>query len=159
MNKMNKWITISAISVLAIGVIATGVLYAKESSELKGAQSDIAALESDVTTLEGNATTLEVDLAAAKAQVATLETDLRAAKNEVVVRARAFSPPIINVLVGTTVTWINLDPEEHSVTSFTSLFNRYLNLHATFSYTFTEPGTYNYHCIPHHHMMGTVIVE
>ena len=80
---MNKWITISAISVLAIGVITTGVLYAQENSRLKEARSEIVTLEGNVATLEGTVSTLEADLAAAKAQVSTLETELAAAEGEV----------------------------------------------------------------------------
>ncbi|MCP8315647.1 MAG: hypothetical protein H3Z51_02130, partial [archaeon] len=29
----------------------------------------------------------------------------------------------------------------------------------SFSYTFTEPGVYVYHCDPHPYMVGTIIVQ
>ncbi|MFQ5951469.1 MAG: hypothetical protein ACE5KH_05235 [Candidatus Geothermarchaeales archaeon] len=29
---------------------------------------------------------------------------------------------------------------------------------SSWSYTFTEPGTYNYHCVLHHWMTGTIVV-
>jgi plastocyanin len=52
--------------------------------------------------------------------------------------------------------------ELHTVTSDTSgIFNRGIGPGQSFSFTFNEPGTYNYHCIPHEadDMTGTVIVE
>ncbi len=79
--------------------------------------------------------------------------------NEPIIRFFSFSPATIAVPVGTTVIWTNLDPEQHTVTSNAGLFNRYLNFNATFSYTFTERGAYNYICELHDYMTGTVIVE
>ncbi len=97
---MNKWVTISAVGALAIGVIVTGVLYAQENSRLKAARSEIiilegntSALETELTAAEAQVSALEVDLAAAKAQVSTLaaaeaqvstlETDLAVAEAQV----------------------------------------------------------------------------
>lgn len=67
----------------------------------------------------------------------------------------------ITVSVGTTVTWTNVSINLHTVTSNDDLFNRSLGPGESFSYTFNEPGTYGYHCIPHEDadMGGTVIVE
>jgi plastocyanin len=70
-----------------------------------------------------------------------------------------FNPQIITVPVGTTVTWPNLDPVEHTVTSDTFVFDSSLAFNETFSYTFTEPGTYPYSCTIHDFMFGRVIVE
>ncbi len=82
---------------------------------------------------------------------------------------QAFSPKEITVKAGTTVVWTNSDAIAHTVTSGTSdgtsgtpdgLFDSgFLNNGDTFSFTFTEPGTYTYYCIPHPWMTGTVIVE
>ena len=87
---MNKWIVISIISLLAIGVIALGVFYWQESDKLKAAESEIVTLEGDVSTLEGTVSTLEGtvlslegDLAAAEAEVTRLEGELATAEAEV----------------------------------------------------------------------------
>ncbi len=87
---MNKWITISAIGALAIGVITTGVLYAQENSRLKdarteiiGLESNVSALEADLAAAEAQVSTLESNLAAAVAEVSALESDLAAAKGEI----------------------------------------------------------------------------
>lgn len=80
----------------------------------------------------------------------------------------AYVPLDLEVPVGTTVRWTNLDPIAHTVTSGVSdgssttadgLFDSgLLNENQTFTFTFTEPGTYPYFCLPHPWMRGTVTV-
>jgi plastocyanin len=72
----------------------------------------------------------------------------------------AFSPDTLTIKAGTTVTWTNQDDVNHTVTSYTGLFDSgELGKGGTFSYTFTQPGTYKYHCIPHVNMVATIIVN
>lgn len=72
----------------------------------------------------------------------------------------AFAPANIVIDVGATITWTNYDSVGHTVTSDAGeeldspLFGR----NETFSYTFTVPGTYAYHCEPHRNMKGLVTV-
>ncbi|MER5339395.1 MULTISPECIES: cupredoxin domain-containing protein [Streptomyces] len=73
----------------------------------------------------------------------------------------AFAPATLKVKVGTTVTWTNQDTDAHTVTSTGSggpLRSAALNTHATYSYTFTKPGTYSYLCTIHPFMTATVEV-
>jgi plastocyanin len=73
-----------------------------------------------------------------------------------------FSPQIMTVVVGVnnTVTWTNNDIAAHTVTSDTGAFNSgNIAAGARWSYTFTTPGTYSYHCSYHPWMTGTVIVK
>ncbi len=82
--------------------------------------------------------------------------------------ATAFDPIDLTVPVGTTVRWTNLDAVAHTVTSGTSdgstgtpdgVFDSpFLDQGDTFTFTFTEPGTYPYYCKPHPWMKGTVTV-
>jgi len=81
------------------------------------------------------------------------------------IEASQYNPSIKNISTGDTVRWIltayNSDPNnfQHSVTSNTSLFDSTpLNLGATFSYTFTTAGSYEYHCTLHTWMSGVVNV-
>lgn len=71
-----------------------------------------------------------------------------------------FSPATLTVAAGTQVTWVNRDPDAHSVESndkgFTS--SPMLNTGDKYSYTFTTPGTYAYHCAVHAAMTGKVVV-
>ncbi len=85
--------------------------------------------------------------------------------NHIVIVNYAFTPQNLTVKKGTTVTWINMDFVQHTVTSGSNgtpngLFDSALLDHMqTFSYTFNEPGEYRYFCKPHPNMTGTVIVE
>lgn len=70
-----------------------------------------------------------------------------------------FSPDNITIPVDTIVTWTNLGPMHHSATSDNGVFNSgLLAVGQKFSFTFTEVGTYKYHCAPHPFMHGTIIV-
>ena len=72
-----------------------------------------------------------------------------------------FSPDNITVVLGVnnTVTWTNNDISIHTVTSNSGAFSSgYMNPGDTFSYTFTAPGVYEYHCQIHPWMVGYVTV-
>lgn len=87
-------------------------------------------------------------------QKATAET------NEVAIEDFAFSPATIKVKKGTTVTWTNNDSVEHTVTGDNGGPDSELIAQGdTYSYTFNETGTFDYHCKPHPSMVGKVIVE
>ena len=73
---------IIVIAVLAIGLIAVGVLYGIENSNLNKAKADIAELENNVATLENNIATLQTQLAAEQAHAAGLQTELTATIND-----------------------------------------------------------------------------
>jgi plastocyanin len=69
----------------------------------------------------------------------------------------AFGPSSVQISVGDAVKWLNLDSVPHQVHG--DNFDSGLIRHGyTYSYTFTEPGTYNYVCSIHPSMQGTVTV-
>lgn len=73
-----------------------------------------------------------------------------------------FAPQGIRVKPGTTVTWVNSDTAAHNVSQIESHFlsQDVIEEGATFSFTFTTPGTYRYQCTFHHpNMNGVVVVE
>ena len=71
-----------------------------------------------------------------------------------------FVPVTATVAVGTMVTWINQDSVPHTITSDTGLFNSgNLAPNASFSYSFTQRGTFAYYCTIHPTMKGKIIVE
>lgn len=76
-----------------------------------------------------------------------------------------FTPATLEVAKGTTVTWTNKDTTKHTVTSGKdgtkdSKFDGPLaDAPGTFSFTFTEAGTYPYFCAIHKSMVGTVTVK
>ena len=71
----------------------------------------------------------------------------------------SYSPVNYTVKVGTTVTWLNNDTATHTITENNGLFGSGpLPPGATFSYTFIQPGTYQYSCLYHPWMTGKVVV-
>jgi plastocyanin len=71
-----------------------------------------------------------------------------------------FTPADITVAPGTTVTWTNNDDVEHTVTSSTNAFgSSAIETGNSFSFTFTQPGTYTYFCSIHPFMTGRVTVQ
>lgn len=76
------------------------------------------------------------------------------------IRNFAFMPDTLTVSVNTTITWTNLDSAPHTVTSDDNLFDSgNLSQGATFSRTFTTPGTFTYHCSIHPFMTAKVVVQ
>ena len=73
----------------------------------------------------------------------------------------AYRDGALEVKVGTTVEWVQFDTVPHTVTSIPGgdIFQSgKMSKGDVFSYTFTEPGTYEYFCEYHDNMKGTVIV-
>jgi plastocyanin len=80
--------------------------------------------------------------------------------NEVFISGSAFTPEIITVAANTTITWTNKDAMTHTVTSNSGVFSSgNMAKNATFSFKFTTPGTYAYHCALHSTMTATVVVN
>jgi plastocyanin len=76
------------------------------------------------------------------------------------IKAHQFSLPTVSIPVGGTVTWVNHDDDVHTVVSTTALFRSPgLDTDNSFSYRFTQPGTYQYFCTLHPLMVGKVIVR
>ena len=84
------------------------------------------------------------------------------APNEVVIDDSAFSPTAITVPRGTKVTWVNKDYDPHTVVDASDA-KRFkspaLDTDETFSFTFSEAGTFQYFCTIHPRMQGTVVVQ
>jgi plastocyanin len=70
-----------------------------------------------------------------------------------------FVSETLEVPVGTTVEWINGDAFPHSIAAEDGSFQSPdIAPGETFTFTFTEPGTYNYLCGIHPTMRGTIVV-
>ncbi|KMO29217.1 hypothetical protein VQ02_30305 [Methylobacterium variabile] len=71
-----------------------------------------------------------------------------------------FSPAVVAVAPGTTLTWRNGDDIPHTVVATAGQFrSRALDTDESFSFTFSVPGEYPYFCSLHPHMTGTVVVR
>ena len=72
----------------------------------------------------------------------------------------AYDPATITVPAGSTVTWSNDDVTPHTVTALDGQFDSGIfDPGASFSFTFSEPGTFAYQCLLHPTMQGSVVVE
>ncbi|MGI0102581.1 MAG: plastocyanin/azurin family copper-binding protein [Nitrosotalea sp.] len=77
-----------------------------------------------------------------------------------------YEPDVVTVAPGDTVTWTNADSVSHTVTSGNPSDNQtgtifdssLISPASTYSFTFKDPGTYNYFCQLHPWMTGVVIV-
>jgi len=77
----------------------------------------------------------------------------------VTIKVFAFDPSDLSVAVGTTVTWTNEDATGHTATADAGSFDcRPISGGASMSFTFTTPGTYDYHCAIHPTMKGRITV-
>jgi len=77
-----------------------------------------------------------------------------------------YDPEVIDVTIGTTVTWENVDNTMHTATSGNpdggadGVFDSdIMSAGDKFEFTFTDAGNYDYYCILHPWMIGTVNVE
>ena len=115
-----------------------------------------------VTTTPSVATTLPVTTTPAQTAVTVRITDGFS--------GAVFFPETVTVSVGTTVTWWSNDVlDVHTITSDSGLFDSGVipearkesppTIDETFSYTFTERGTFSYYCAYHPSVVGRVIVE
>jgi plastocyanin len=95
---------------------------------------------------------------------ADAEGDGAVATDEVVARNINFEPADIEVEAGTTVTWVNEDIVNHTVTSGPAgdpdgMFDEPLQSDGDdVTVTFDEAGTFAYYCDLHRTMIGTVTV-
>jgi len=83
-----------------------------------------------------------------------------------VVANNCFSPNVVNINQGDTVTWKNNDTVSHTTTSGNPSDNQTGTIWdsgliapgSTFSFTFQNAGDYHYHCMVHPWMTGEVLV-
>ena len=72
-----------------------------------------------------------------------------------------FAPATLTVAKGTKVVWSNASDAPHTVTSDTgtTLASSIITPSGgMFSFTFTQSGTYTYHCTVHPYMKGVIVV-
>lgn len=70
-----------------------------------------------------------------------------------------FQTRIITVALGATVTWNNTDRRVHTVVSRDGLFDKTLEYAESFSYTFTQNGSFAYYDKLYDNMDGVVNVK
>jgi plastocyanin len=98
----------------------------------------------------------------APAQTASSQT-AAPGENSITIKNFAFDPATLTVKSGTAVTWVNNDGAPHAIVSDNgapvSFSSDSLATGGTYTFTFTQAGTYAYHCSIHPSMTGTVNVK
>lgn len=114
------------------------------------------------------AATVEATMAththAATVEAATDMNTPAGAETQAEIKLFMFKPATLDVKTGTTIVWTNQDAIEHSVTAGTpgtpsnAFDSDFFVQGESFSFTFTQPGTYDYFCKRHESMSGKVTV-
>ncbi|HXW94100.1 MAG TPA: plastocyanin/azurin family copper-binding protein [Nitrososphaerales archaeon] len=151
--------TTIAISAVVIIILAAGITYFVIGA---GAGKTTSSL---TPTLSGTTSTTSTGTATSSAQLETVTVSIPNGTGTNV--SLNYLPANITLVIGVnnTVTWTNNDAAPHTVTAVSvpsgaAKFNSgNMNPGATFTYTFTLPGTYSYDCTYHYWMRGTVTVE
>jgi plastocyanin len=100
---------------------------------------------------------LAVLTAACAADAAGAPAEPPVAGDAVTLRDNAFTPALLAVTPGTTVTWIWDDGStQHNVVFDDAASD--IQSEGTWTHTFTDPGTYDYVCALHGGMRGSVVV-
>lgn len=89
-------------------------------------------------------------------------TGVAADRVEVVITEFAFAPQQLDISAGTTVVFTNRDPYPHTVTEsdYPYLFDsKNLDTGESYEFTFDSPGVYEYVCLLHPTMRGTIVVS
>ncbi|MBI5876573.1 MAG: cyclic nucleotide-binding domain-containing protein [Chloroflexi bacterium] len=119
--------------------------------------------ESEITKLLPTPTAVPQPTAAPVAQPTVAPTAIPAPSVvTVTIDNYEFIPATITVPVGTRVVWLNKDIEDHTITSEDKplLLDSPLIIQGkTFSFVFTQRGTFKYMCTPHDEMHGVVVVQ
>jgi glucose/arabinose dehydrogenase/plastocyanin len=90
----------------------------------------------------------------------TIAGSARSATQDVSIVGFAFQPPSVSINTGDSVRWTEMDGAFHSTTSDTALWDSgSLPFMGQFTFTFTGPGDYPYHCTPHPFMTGSISVQ
>jgi glucose/arabinose dehydrogenase/plastocyanin len=83
----------------------------------------------------------------------------RSATQDVSIINFSFNPPGVSINTGDSVRWTESENDFHTTTSDNSIWDSgVLQLNQQFSFQFTEPGDYPYHCTTHSFMTASVTV-
>jgi nitrite reductase (NO-forming) len=135
----------------AIGIVS---VVGAENAEIFEAFGEPAAEDTEAPVIpEGEV----VDILAGSWEFQDQPADDEFAENESV---PDYSVNVLTVKVGTTVTWVNQDDQQHTITAVDGSFDSgFMTEGQIFSHTFDTAGEFEYFCTPHMWMRAKVIVE
>ena len=93
-------------------------------------------------------------------QDATANGNTKGVDHEISIDNFSFAPMDVTIPVGSQVTWVNKDDVPHTVVSVDHQFkSKALDTDEKFSFTFPNPGIYEYFCSVHPKMVGKIVVK
>ena len=120
--------------------------------------SGVAAARLSVTHAQNQG--MDMGNAQAMDQAPDQTKDQKGGAHEVSIDNFSFAPMEMTISAGSQVTWINKDDVPHTVVSVDHQFkSKALDTDEKFSFTFQNPGTYEYFCSVHPKMTGKIIVK
>jgi amicyanin len=165
--------SIILLALLMAGIMFSGCSGIKESNRNATMNmSHVSIMEpttipsEDVITISTEDSTPEQSEGATTTRASSRTSTTRAGGRtiKVDIKSFAFDPKTIAITRGDTVVWTNMDAAPHRVFSDigsvkTELDSPTLAKGDTYSHTFSELGTYAYHCSIHTSMKGEIIVD
>ena len=154
-------LTVGVVGALLVPVwAAIGAIAALAANDTGGTNVSVY-IAPEATAMPAGTPVAATEAATETETVVATETMAAVAPQEIQVAIQdfAFAPQVLEVPVGTTVTWINNDPSQHTATASDGSFDSgVLAQGGTFSFTFETPGTYDYICSLHPNMTGQIVV-
>jgi len=166
---LGRWqlMTLMIVGVLAAAVSVFGLRAAGAPAPVDTLSQSAETTTQQGTSQEGASDSGHTGTEASGHSTTTPATETKAAAAsgksiEVMIENYAYSPASLEVSVGDTVTWMNMDTAPHTVT-VTSGPEKFdsgnLQKGESFSYTFKKAGTYAYYCAVHPDMKAGVTVK
>jgi len=168
MHSLSLFVMVLGFILLTAGLFKDGPPRSVRGRALMGFSLSIALAVAIVVALSGLIQQPAVAPIIGGGEVSSQITEVRIVEGSYLpTQKENYVPKVVTVVIGVnnTVMWRNDDSIPHTVTSDTGLFDsgaqypNYMPAGATWRFTFSQPGNYPYHCIPHPWMRGTVIVK
>jgi plastocyanin len=142
-----------------LAVLATGFLLTGCGAE-SGHTTTTPGMSTASADAAGPKSSLATDQKSGDANANVTGAGATTAAHEISIDNFTFSPQILDVPVGATITWINRDDVPHTIVDADKRFkSAALDTDDRFSFTFTTAGEYPYFCGIHTHMTGKIIVK
>ncbi|MDO8686188.1 MAG: cupredoxin family copper-binding protein [Clostridiales bacterium] len=107
-----------------------------------------------------NSATSSTTTSSATASATSTAENRNNTANEILIEGNKFKPDILTIKVGESVTWVNKDSYNHTVTSSSGLFDsKDMAFDTKFSFKFEKEDMYDYICGIHTTMKGKIIVQ
>ncbi len=162
-EKMRRFaVVLTAICAVLLGGITLTMAQDTEAPKAEGGAACASPVASPVASpAAAVATAASIAATPAGTPEACGTPGAAAGEAAVAIKDFAYDPASIEVPVGGSITWTNQDSTKHTATAKdkTVLQSGALDQGASFTQTFTTPGTYEYFCEFHANMKGTIVVK